>query len=106
MLYGSIIMFGIAISTGKTINFDASLGYVLSLGYLAIFGSIIAFTGYLTLIGRIGAGKAAYTIVFVPVIALTISTFFEGYEPDIYAYVGIGLILSGNILALKSKKSG
>jgi drug/metabolite transporter (DMT)-like permease len=104
MIYGSIIMLGIAIATGKTINFDASLSYVLSLGYLALFGSVIAFTGYLTLIGRIGADKAAYTIVFVPVIALTISTFYEGYEPDNYAYLGIGLILSGNVLALRSKK--
>lgn len=104
MMYGALIMLLIAVLSGKTISFDTSLPYVLSLGYLAVFGSIIAFTGYLTLIGRIGADKAAYTIVFVPVIALTISTFFEGYVPDVYAYVGIAFILSGNVLALKSKK--
>lgn len=104
MLYGALIMLLIAIISGKSISFDISISYILSLGYLAIFGSIIAFTGYLTLIGRIGADKAAYTIVFVPVIALTISTLFEGYQPDLYAYLGIGLILSGNILALKRKR--
>lgn len=105
MLYGAIIMLLFAVISGKEIAFDTSLSYVLSLGYLAIFGSIIAFTGYLTLIGKIGADKAAYTIVFVPVIALTISTLFEGYEPDIYAYIGIALILSGNIIALKRRKA-
>ena len=103
MIYGASMMLLIAVLTGKSITFDTSLSYILSLGYLSIFGSIIAFTGYLTLIGRIGADKAAYTIVFVPVIALTISTFFEGYEPDIYAYMGIALILLGNIMALFKK---
>lgn len=101
MIYGAIIMAVIATIVGKPFTFDPSLSYILSLGYLALFGSIIAFTGYLTLIGRIGADKAAYTIVFVPVIALTISTIFEGYQPGIYAIIGIALIIAGNILALR-----
>jgi drug/metabolite transporter (DMT)-like permease len=105
MLYGAIVMLLFAVVSGKELAFDTSLPYMLSLGYLSLFGSIIAFTGYLTLIGKIGADKAAYTIVFVPVIALTISTFFEGYQPDIYAYIGIALILTGNIIALKAKKA-
>lgn len=101
MIYGAFMMSLIAILAGKSFSFDTSLSYVLSLGYLAVFGSIIAFTGYLTLIGRIGADKAAYTIVFVPVIALTISTIFEGYQPGLYAIIGIILIIGGNILALR-----
>ena len=104
MLYGAVIMLFIALLSGKAITFDVSLPYILSLGYLSVFGSIIAFTGYLTLIGRVGAGKAAYAIVFVPVIALIISIFFEGYTPDIYAYLGVGLILLGNGIALKKNK--
>ncbi|WP_103068196.1 DMT family transporter [Aquimarina sediminis] len=103
MIYGAIAMLIIAIVSGKQINFDFSLPYISSLGYLAIFGSIIAFTGYLTLIGRVGASKAAYTIVVIPVIALTISTIFEGYSPDIFAFIGMGLIIIGNILALRNK---
>ncbi len=103
MVYGAIIMFLIAMISGKDINFDTSLSYVFSLGYLAIFGSIIAFTAYLTLLGRVGVGKASYTIVVIPVIALTISTIFEGYKPDIYAFIGMGLIIFGNVLALKNK---
>jgi len=103
MLYGSIAMMCIALISGKSIQFDFSFSYMISLSYLSVFGSIIAFTAYLTLIGRVGAGKAAYAIIAIPVIALTISTIFEGYQPDIYAFLGMGLIIFGNILALKNK---
>lgn len=95
----------IALFTGKSIHFDTSFSYISSLVYLTIFGSIIAFTSYLTLIGKIGASKAAYVIVVIPVIALTISTVFEGYKPDVYAFLGIGLIIFGNVLALRNKKT-
>jgi drug/metabolite transporter (DMT)-like permease len=75
------------------------------LSYLAVFGSVIAFTGYLTLIGRIGADKAAYTIVVVPIIAIAISATFEGYPIDGYAISGIGLIVAGNLIALLKSKT-
>lgn len=104
MLYGSIIMFLIALATDKPISFDTSDSYLLSLAYLVLFGSIVAFGSYLTLIGKIGADKAAYVIVAVPVIALAISVTFENYEPTINAFLGIVLILAGNILALRKKR--
>ncbi len=103
MLYGAIAMFVIALISGKSITFDTSSSYIFSLSYLALFGSIIAFTAYLILIGRVGVGKASYTIIVIPIIALIISTIFEGYKPDIYAFVGMGLIIIGNVLAIKVK---
>ncbi|WP_062058184.1 DMT family transporter [Aquimarina longa] len=104
MVYGAVAMLLIAIISGKDLTIDTSLSYIFSLAYLTIFGSIVAFTAYLILIGRVGASKAAYTIVVIPVIALTISSIFEGYRPDMYAFIGMGFILIGNILALKNKK--
>lgn len=103
MVYGAIAMILIAVFSGKEIRFDTSFSYISSLTYLVCFGSIIAFTAYLTLIGRVGAGKAAYTIVVIPLIALTISAVFEDYRPDIYAFIGIALIIVGNVYALKNK---
>ncbi len=105
MIYGAISMGVIAFLLGKPFVIDTSFSYLASLAYLSIFGSIIAFTGYLTLIGRIGADKAAYTIVFVPVIAIAISTIFEEYPLDIYAIIGILLIVIANIAALVKKKN-
>ena len=104
MLYGGLIMMSIALIMGKPITFDFSATYISSLIYLAIFGSVIAFSTYLTLIGRIGADKGGYVIVVVPIIALVISTLFEGYKFTIFAVFGMMLILAGNILALRKKK--
>ncbi len=103
MIYGAISMGLIALFLGKPFVIDTSFAYLASLAYLSIFGSIIAFTGYLTLIGRIGADKAAYTIVFVPVIAIGISTIYEDYPLDAYAIFGIVLIVTANVAALVKK---
>jgi len=105
MIYGALLMFTISVLSGKPFTFDASTSYVLSLFYLAIFGSIIAFGCYLTLIGRIGPDKAAYSILVIPVIALIISAFFEDYQITIYTLLGVGLILVGNLLALRKKQN-
>lgn len=101
MLYGGLSMFLIALGTGRTPTFDPSMDYVLSLIYLAIFGSVVAFSFYLTLIGRIGADKAAYALVIVPVIAITISMIFEDYKLTAVSAVGIVLLLIGNVFALR-----
>ncbi len=104
MTYGAVAMFLVALLSGKEISFETSTSYVASLFYLAIFGSVIAFGAYLTLIGNIGAGKAAYVAVIAPVIALVISTIFEDYQWKSTSLAGAGLIIAGNIVALRTKK--
>ena len=103
MFYGAIYMLLLGLITGKALVFDWSPDYVLSIIYLTIFGSIIAFGSYLTLIGNIGAGKAAYAILTIPVVAIWLSIIFEGYLLSIYSVVGILMIIGGNVLALKMK---
>ncbi|OAN61484.1 hypothetical protein A8B79_08485 [Balneola sp. EhC07] len=104
MVYGAIAMFVIAVILGKEIRFEVSQSYVLSLLYLAIFGSIIAFGAFMTLIGNIGASKAAYVSLIAPVIALTISTFLEDYTWTTISLSGAVMILVGNVVALRSSK--
>ena len=101
MFYGAIYMLILGIISGKSCVFDVSFSYVVSLFYLTIFGSIIAFTSYLTLIGRVGAGKGAYAILSVPVVAIFLSVFFEEYAFTWYSVTGISLIIGGNMMALK-----
>lgn len=86
---------------GKPFAFDGSFGYVASLVYLTVFGSIIAFACFLTLLGRIGADKAAYVALTMPVIALALTTVFEGYRWTLPAILGVSLVLGGNYLALR-----
>ncbi len=104
MLYGAILLTGIAVFLGKEFVFTATIPYISSLFYLAIFGSIIAFGAYLTLIGSIGADKAAYTIMVVPVVALVLSSVFEDYTWSLSAIGGLVLVVTGNFLALKKPK--
>jgi drug/metabolite transporter (DMT)-like permease len=87
--------------TGKTLAFDPSIGYAASLVYLSVLGSIAAFWLYLTLVGRIGADRAAYGPLVVPVLALLLSTAFEGYRWTPLSAAGIVLIAAGNLLILR-----
>ena len=104
MAYGALCMASLAILGGTPLVIDWSLPYLLSLGYLALFGSVIAFGCYLSLVGRIGPGRAAYATLLFPVVALALSTIWEDYHWSSPAVCGILLILGGNYLALGRKK--
>ncbi len=104
MAYGAILMLLLASFTGKSFYIDTSFIYLSSLLYLAVFGSIIAFGCYLTLIGNIGADRAAYATLLFPLVALALSTIWEGYQWSGSAICGVILILSGNLLMLQRKK--
>ncbi len=104
MGYGAILLVLIAVFLGKEFSFTVSVSYIGSLFYLSIFGSIIAFGSYLTLIGSIGADKASYTIMLVPVVALILSSFFEGYSWNFSAILGLLLVVGGNFLALSKRR--
>jgi len=101
MTYGALLMLVLAWSTGREFNFELTVSYVSSLVFLSVFASIIAFWSYLTLLGRIGVERAAYATLIFPLVALGISTIFEGYQWSAYAVIGIVLILGGNLLILK-----
>jgi len=100
MLYGALLVLGYALLTGERLAFETTFAYVCSLLYLALFGSVLAFGAYLTLLGRIGAGRAGYTAVAIPVVALTLSTIFEGLQWQGIMGVGVLLCLAGNLLVL------
>jgi drug/metabolite transporter (DMT)-like permease len=102
--YGALFITLAALMKGHPANFDLSTRYVLSLLYLATFGTVVAFYTYLTLLGRIGADRAAYSSILFPVIALTLSTLLEGYHWTLPAILGVGLVLMGNVIVLGGRK--
>lgn len=73
--------------------------YFGSLVYLALPGSVIGFTTYLTLVGRIGPERAVYCTVLFPFVALAASTVFEGYRWSSSAVAGLLLVVIGNLVA-------
>lgn len=104
MLYGALMLVGICLVNGTPFTFDWSSRYVGSLLYLAIPGSVIGFTAYLTLVGRMGPERAAYCTVLFPVVALNISVFLEGYQWTAPALLGLGLVMLGNVLVFRKPK--
>lgn len=103
MLYGAIFSLGVTLATGKALAFEATLPYALSLVYLSVLGSIVAFAGYLTLIQRVGATRAGYIGVMVPIVALVISSIFEQFRWHPVTFVGILVTVLGNVIILRRK---
>lgn len=104
MLYGAGFMGIIAVLMGQEFFPEVSVQALVALGYLAVFGSIIGFAAYFVLIGRIGAGKAAYSTLLFPLVALSISTVWENYQWHAGAVVGVACILLGNYILFKQPK--
>jgi drug/metabolite transporter (DMT)-like permease len=99
MLIGaSILTIGSALA-GYSFALEPDLRYLGALGYLAVFGSVIGFTAYLMLVGRIGPERAAYCTVLFPFVALAVSTVFEGYQWSALAVIGLVLVVAGNLVA-------
>ncbi len=71
-----------------------------TLAYLALFGSILAFGAYYALVHRIGPAKAGYVGVLTPVVALLLSSVYEGFAWTGLTVAGIALALAGNAVAL------
>lgn len=100
MAWGAATSFLLAIVLQRPFSISLDPGYVASLAFLAIFGSSIAFGCFLALLKQIGSARASYTSVLFPIVALLISTLFEGYQWSVAALAGVVLILTGNWLAL------
>ena len=89
------------VALGKPFRVELSFAYAGSLIYLAVFGSIFAFGAYLRLLGSIGVDKAAYLMLVTPIIALLLSTIFEGYRWPLTSFFGLFCIVFGNLLIMK-----
>lgn len=104
MLIGAALDAALAWATIGPPVFDPRPGYLLGVAWLGIAGSVVTFPLYFTLIQRIGAGRAAYTGVLIPVIAMLISTVAEGYRWSPLALAGALLAVAGMAIALRAKE--
>lgn len=100
MSYGAAAISLYVMATGQDWLFDPAPVYIGSLLFLALVGSILGFGTYLTLLGRIGPDRAAYSSLLYPIVALGISTFAEDFHWTPRVLAGLALILCGNLLVL------
>ena len=100
MVYGAAFTLITCLARGLPFAFDPSPLYIGVLVYLAVLATVVAFLCYLTLLGRIGPDRAAYASVLLPVVALALSTVFEGYTWTWTAIAGLALVVAGNAIML------
>ncbi|HEX8222543.1 MAG TPA: DMT family transporter [Allosphingosinicella sp.] len=103
MVYGVLANGLLAWASAGPPVVEARPAYWLGLVYLGLFASALAFPLYFAVMRAVGPGKAAYSSVLVPIIAMLISTLFEGYRWSALAVAGGLLALAGLVIALRSR---
>ena len=100
VFYGCALTALVALGRGLPFAFEDTALYAGSLVFLAVFPTVLGFVFYLTLLGRLGADRAAYATVLFPIIALTLSTFYEDFEWTALSLAGVAVVLAGNVIVL------
>ena len=103
MLWGTLLdgLFAFAVAGPPVI--PGGLRYWAGVLYLALLGSVVAFPLYFGIIRELGPGRAAYSGVLVPVVAMSLSTIFEGYHWSGLAVAGAVVALTGLVVALRGR---
>lgn len=83
--------------------FESRPAYLGGILYLGLMGSVVTFPLYFALIRDIGAARAAYSSVLVPVVAMILSTLFEGYRWSTLAAAGAALGMIGLVIAMRAR---
>ncbi len=104
MLIGATLDAIWAWSTAGPPVFEWRAGYVAGILYLGLAASALCFPLYFNVIRVIGPAKAAYSSVIVPVIAMFLSTLFEGYRWSPLAIGGAALAGVGLVIALTARR--
>lgn len=101
MVYGSLVAILAALLQGDSFAMPAAPSFWIALLYLSLAGSVLTFACFLTLQERVGPGPTAAVGVMTPLLALVVSTVFEGLRPDVLTFLGAGLAVGGNVLMLR-----
>ena len=91
---------GVIAATDSTFSWS-SLAAVAPLGCL---GTGLAFLWMATLAGRVGAPRAAVTVYFIPVVAITLGAIFRDESIAVLSLVGTALVLLGAYLASRAER--
>ena len=104
MAYGTAALALYGLVTGVSWSVAWSPAYVISLLYLSLFGSVIAFGLYFTIARARGYALASYISALTPPIAMLVSVLFEGARFGLIAFVGLALVLAGQLFLIRAPK--
>jgi drug/metabolite transporter (DMT)-like permease len=104
MFYGTAANAVFALSFSGAPVIEYRVGYWIGLLYLGLIASALAFTFYFGILREVGPGRAAYSSLLVPIIAMAFSTVFEDYHWSSLAVAGGILAIAGLLIALRSSR--
>ena len=103
MVIGVLLNMGFALITAGPPQFDSRPAYSLGIIYLGLAGSVVTFPLYYGLVRKVGAGTAAYSSVIVPIVAMILSTLFEGFVWGPLPAAGAAITLIGMMVAMRGR---
>jgi len=104
MLVGALMNMVLAFIVAGPPQWDGRMQYLPALLWLGLIASSLVFAIYYNLIRRIGPAEAAWTSVVIPMVAMGLSTLFEGYRWTWQTVAGAMLVLGGMATALWSAR--
>ena len=104
MLYGTLFDGAFALATAGAPPVPTTAGYWGGIVYLALVGSVVTFPLHYNLVREIGAGRTAYNSVITIMVAMLLSTLFEGYRWTPLTIAGMVLAVLGMVLALRARR--
>jgi drug/metabolite transporter (DMT)-like permease len=100
MLCGGVFMAAISLLRGERLHHMPSPHATLSLAYLIVFGSIVAFSAYLFLLGRVRPSLATSYAYVNPVVAMGVGVWLGGEHTSGAAILATPIILAGVVIVL------
>jgi drug/metabolite transporter (DMT)-like permease len=105
MIYGSLFNAVFVLVLGHDLAFDLSGPYILSLLYLTFLAGVVGFVLYYVIVVRIGPSRSSYFTLMSPMVAIVISSVFEGLPITLALAGGVAAVLVGNYIAVRTRKT-
>ncbi len=104
LVVGAVFAAAVSLLRGQGLAPPMDPTWIGALVFQSVLVSILSFFCYFTLQTRIGADRAAYVLVVVPVLSLALSSVLEDYRWSVPAVLGAGLVAAGNAIALAPRR--
>jgi drug/metabolite transporter (DMT)-like permease len=77
---------------------------LLAVAALGVFGTALAFVGFTTLLGRVGATRGSVTIYFLPLVAMVLGATVRKESIAVMSIAGTALVLVGAYMASRAER--
>jgi len=106
MLLGGVLLLVFSLPAGEWHGVPhISPRAAIAIAYLAVAGSIVAFTAYLWLLGRMSATTVTSYAYVNPVVALLLGHLIGNEDLSPHTLIGAALVLAGVVLIVKQKST-